>query len=32
MDSTIDVSEEDLAIIYQRALQHAQTRIEQKQS
>lgn len=30
MDSTIDVSEEDLAIIYQQALQHAQTRIEQQ--
>lgn len=30
MDSTIDVSEQDLAVIYQHALQHAQTRIEQK--
>ncbi len=32
MDSTIDVSEEDLAIIYQHALQHAQSRIEQQKS
>lgn len=30
MDSTIDVSEQDLAIIYQHALQHAQARLEQK--
>ena len=32
MDSTIDVSEQDLAIIYQHALEHAQTRMEQHPS